>query len=40
MNQNFTAFKTIVRREVARERRREKRTAQKKLPLAGDPACN
>lgn len=26
--------------EAARERRREKRAAQKKLPLAGDPACN
>ncbi|HEX5222863.1 MAG TPA: integrase core domain-containing protein [Verrucomicrobiae bacterium] len=26
--------------EAARERRREKRAAQKKLPPAGDPACN
>ena len=26
--------------EAARERRREKRAAQKKLPLAGDRACN
>jgi hypothetical protein len=25
---------------AARERRREKRAAQKKLPLAGGPACN